>query len=813
VTSKTLRHLLMASVFGASLFGAPAFAQAAGDKADVIVVTGTRVADRSALDTVVPVDVVTSAQITQHGATDLNQVLATTLPSFNFPHPAATDGTDNIKPATLRGLAPDQTLVLLNSKRQHSSALVNLNGSVGRGAAAVDLNTIPTAAIGSIEVLRDGASAQYGSDAIAGVVNVLLKEEKSGGGVTVNFAQRDTEFDATLPALPAGATWTAPNKRHAHDGTATTVSAWQGVPIGDSGFLTVSGEYLTQDPTNRSLGDPRQQYATPSGGGFDARETSFNRIDGRYGDPENEQVTLFANGGYDTGKVNFYGWGGYQHRDAETASLWRRPSQSNNVPAIYPDGFLPFIQSTVNDYSFGGGAKFNWLDWKWDASLTYGENKIDYDVNHSLNASLGAASPTHFDAGGLDYNQWVANLGAVHDYNIGLASPLNVAFGFEGRQEFYKIRAGEPDSYRAGPIANQAGASNFPGFQPGNAVDVDRTAVAAYLDLEVNLLTKLLADVALRTEHYSDFGDTTNGKVALRYDFVDWFALRGAVSTGFRAPSLQQTWFTSTATVADSGLFLETGTFPASSSVSRSFGSQDLRPEKSTNASLGAVVRAGGFNFTLDAYQIWINDQILLSGNLPTSALPIAQRPAGIQQARFFINGVDTKTFGIDAVASYSLKSTPVGRFDFTLAGAYNNLDIIHLPRNNQFTSTVQIFDRVAQVRFEDGQPPYKVSFSTDWSYNNFSATFRATDYGGVKVPQSNAALDYELGSKTLIDLEGRYDFGDHFKFAIGAENLLDEYPTSAIPAVNTSGAIPYSQFSPFGFNGRLLYARVAYLW
>jgi iron complex outermembrane receptor protein len=319
--------------------------------------------------------------------------------------------------------------------------------------------------------------------------------------------------------------------------------------------------------------------------------------------------------------------------------------------------------------------------------------------------------------------------------------------------------------------------------------------------------------VAVRTEHYSDFGDTTNGKLALRYDFVDWFALRGALSTGFRAPSLQQSWFTSTATVSDSGLFLETGTFPASSTVARAFGSQDLRPEKSTNASLGAVVRAGGFSFTLDAYQIWINDQILLSGNLPTSALPIAQRPAGIQQARFFINGVDTKTFGVDAVASYSLKSTPVGRFDFTLAGAYNNLDIKHLPANNQFTPTVQVFDRVAQVRFEDGQPPYKVSFSTDWSYNNFSATFRATDYGGVKVPQSNQTLDYDLGSKTLIDLEGRYDFGDHFKFAIGAENLLDEYPDQAPPGVNTSGAIPYNQFSPFGFNGRLLYARVAYLW
>ncbi|HVY88512.1 MAG TPA: TonB-dependent receptor, partial [Hyphomonadaceae bacterium] len=541
----SLRAYLVSTAVGMSLFSSPAFAQqvAAGaapaDTRDVIIVTGTRVKDRSVLDTAVPVDVVTDEVLEQQGTTELSQALSQVLPSFNYPRPSLTDGTDNVRPATLRGLSPDQTLLMVNSKRRHATALVNLNGSVGRGSAAADLNAIPTSAIGSIEVLRDGASAQYGSDAIAGVINLRLREAHEGGGLTFTYGERDTDVEAKQVAPPANATWTVNSKRHVNDGETATAGAWAGFSLGENGFLTLSAELKAQDPTSRGVDDPRQQYPLIAGQ-FDPRERTINRLDTRFGDPELTQTTLFANAGLDTGAIHWYGWASYQNRDSTAASSWRLPSGSNNVPAIYPDGYLPFINSRVNDYSVAGGAKFTAFDWDWDASLVYGDNKIDYRTLHSVNVSLGANSPTDFYAGQLDYGQLVADLNVDREFNIGTFSPLNVAWGIEARRETYKIGRGDLASYQAGPFAGSPGASNFPGFQPDNEVDVDRTAVGAYLDLEVNLLTNLLVSGAVRTEHYSDFGDTTNGKVSGRYDFTPNFAIRGAISNGFRAPSLQQ---------------------------------------------------------------------------------------------------------------------------------------------------------------------------------------------------------------------------------------------------------------------------------
>lgn len=798
----------------AAIAGLPTFAQTASGPAeskDVVVVTGTRVANRSVLDTAVPVDVVIGSTVTQQGTTELAQALSQILPSFNYPRPSLTDGTDNVRPATLRGLAPDQTLVLLNSKRLHTSALVNLNGSVGRGSAAADLNTIPTAAIGSIEVLRDGASAQYGSDAIAGVINLRLREASHGGGATITYGERVTTVEAQQAAVPAGATWTVRNKRDVTDGKTATVSAWQGFALGDGGFLTVTGEYKTQDPTSRGVDDPRQQYALV-GGAFDPREKTINRVDSRFGDPDLDQLTFFANAGIDIKGVKWYGWSSYQDRDATAASSWRLPNGTNNVPAIYPDGYLPYINSKVTDYSVGGGAKFNFLDWDWDASLVYGDNKIKYRTEHSVNVSLGAASPTDFYSGSLDYGQLVGNLGAVKEFNVGFASPLNVAFGAEARQETYKIGRGELASYQAGTFPGSPGASNFPGFQPDNEVDVDRTAVGVYIDLETKIIQNLLASVAARAEHYSDFGDTLNGKLSLRYDFTPNFALRGAISNGFRAPSLQQSYFTSTATVINGGLFLETGTFPATSAVAKAYGARPLDAEKSTNYSFGGVAKAGAFTLTADAYQIDITNQILLSGNLPVSALPVAQRPAGISQARFFLNGVDSTVKGVDVVGTYGLNATPAGDFDFTLAATFNNYDITKLPSNNQFTPTVQIFDRQAQLRFEKGQPKDKYAFSTNWKRDAFAATFRATRYGEVLVPNNNSALDFKLNPKVVVDLEGRYAIGKHAEIAFGAENLFDEYPTN-VPASQVTTGLGFSSFSPFGFNGRLIYGRVNFTW
>lgn len=830
---------------------APAEPAASGEE---IVVTGTRVQGRSRLDTVAPVDIITADALTKAGTTEVNQALSYALPSFNFPRPAITDGTDTVRPATLRGLAPDQTLVLVNSKRRHATALVNVNGSVGRGSSAVDLNTIPSGAISSIEVLRDGASAQYGSDAIAGVLNVRLREAREGGSVTVSYGERVTTVE-TPTAAPTGnagsptPNWTMnPNqsKREVSDGRVITTSGWVGLPLTDSGYLTVSGEYKDQEPTSRGAPDARQQYALIAGA-YDPREQTINRLNSRFGDPELEQYTLFANAGIDLGGgAELYGWGSYQDRDAYSAGFWRRsvqaalpgtpPPASQNIVSVYPDGFLPLINPHVTDYEAAGGLRFDAAGWDFDASVVYGANEIEFGVVNTLNVSLGPTSKREFDAGTLTYSQLVGNFSAVRQVPVSfLASPLNVAAGVEARRETYEIEAGEPDSYRQGGYQVEPGrvavpgAQVFPGFQPINAVDEDRTAVGVYLDLEANLTDALLLSGAVRYEDYSDFGSSTTGKVAARYDFNDFFAIRAAASTGFRAPSLQQSFYGATATnfVNLPPLTpLQVLHVPATSSVARALGASPLKAEESDNFSIGAVARAGRFSATIDAYQIKISDRIVLTENLGAGstatdaairAIVQAANPS-VDAARFFINGVDTESFGVDIVLSYKLATDNAGDWEFTLGANTNQTNITKLPVQPAGVLPIGVapptlFGRVQQITLEDGQPKEKVTFATNWDYGWFGATFRGTYYGAVISPGTTPAGDIYLGQKTLFDLEGRFEVGKGLNFALGAENLLDEYPDATPASINTSGATAFSSYSPFGFNGRYLYARATYNW
>jgi len=582
-SSRTLAAIV-SSVLAAA--AAPAVMAAQGQKDDLenIIVTGTRVADRSATETAVPVDIVSAEALANVGVTELNQALSAALPSYNFPRPGLADGTDTIRPATLRGLAPDQTLVLLNSKRRHAASLVNVNGTIGRGAAAVDLNTIPTAAVGAIEVLRDGASAQYGSDAIAGVINVRLRDDTDGGDVTLSYGVRESSYEVPTGTPPAGATWSAPAKieRDVSDGETTTVSGWKGFSLGDAGFLTVAAEYKDQARTERDGWDYRQQYPLVNGA-FDPREQTINRFNAWYGEPELEQLTLFANAGYDLANgARLYGWASYQNRDARSAGFFRPARDPRNVIEIYPDGFLPIIAPEVTDYSLAGGATWNWGDWEMDTSLVYGFNEMEFTIENTLNRSLGPDSPTKFDAGGFDYDQLVFNFSGVRQYEVSwLDSPLNVAAGVEARQESYSISAGEPDSYRNGGVLlnglpTASGAQVFPGFRPENAVDEDRTAIGAYVDLEANVTEKLLASVAVRAEDYSDFGSNLSGKLAGRYDFTESFALRGSVQNGFRAPSLQQQYFATTSTNFINGVPYDITTFPATDPVAEALGAKPL---------------------------------------------------------------------------------------------------------------------------------------------------------------------------------------------------------------------------------------------
>jgi iron complex outermembrane receptor protein len=808
------RVILFAAASVATLLSTGAMAQtkgattaAAPSATDVeeLVVTGSRADPRSRLETLAPVDVVTAQTLQRRGSTELAAALAATVPSLDFPRPSNTDGTDSVRPVTLRGQGPDQTLVLINGARAHTSALVNLNGSVGRGSAAVDLNTIPEIAISRIEVLRDGASALYGSDAIAGVINIGLREADHGGGASVTYGEHVTDINF----FGAG-------DKKITDGGATTVEGWQGFKLGSDGYLTVSAEYRDQNHTNRSDVDPR----------FTPRV-----VDSQFGDGDVEEGTLYFNagkplGGGWEGKL----WGGGQMRHSETAATFRAANDSTqNILSVYPNGYLPLINTHSNDFTIGGALKGEIAGWKANFSLDYGWNNLKYGVENTLNPSLGPTSPHSFYAGQMTYDQTVGNADFNRDFDVGLAGPLNVAFGIEARDEQFKIGAGEPGSYQRGTVAPTLalGSRGFSGFTPANVVDKSRTNVGAYVALEGKLTDWFTGSAAVRQEHYSDFGDNTSGKLSGRIDVNPMLAFRGSAESGFRAPSLQQQYFTSTSILFINGIPFDTGTFPSISPTGKALGGVPLQPEKSKNYSLGAVFHSGGLEVTIDGYEINVDNRIVLSETLTGSATAAAGsnaavifnllQPFGASAARFFLNGVDTRTKGIDTVVRYRWVTDNFGTSDLSLAANTNNLKVTKTPVTQQTILPVptSLFARQAVLRFEDGTPKNKVTLQDDWSKDNWGATLRSTFYGDVLSPGTLAdgSADTHTGKRSVWDLEGRYTFPHEVTVSLGADNLFDAYPRQVPLALNTTGAAPFSSFSPFGFGGRFVYGRLSIQW
>lgn len=808
----SLRHLLLMAASAAACAGA-ANAQTAAPSDDStsveqVVVTGTRTPGRTRLDTIAPVDVISNQALARQGTgAELAQALSNLTPAISFPRPAITDGTDHVRPATLRGLAPDQTLVLINGMRGHVGALVNINGSIGRGSTAFDLNSIPTVAVERVEVLRDGASAQYGADAIAGVINLRLREARSGGGATLNWGNYNTTVE------------TARGERKAHDGMTLSVSGWQGLPIGEEGFLTVTGEYVIRHPTNRS------DYVDP------ASAPAYGRpiVLGRYGDPKLESKAIYLNAGLPVGETwSMYGYGGYQRRDTEAAATARTYNNSNNVPAVYPGGFLPIIATTIDDYNVAGGFKGDLGGFKTDLGVSYGKNSLDYTIKNTLNSTYGAASQKEFKAGGLDYDQFLVNLNMSKPFELGLIEPTNVAFGLEYRKETFQVHEGEPASYTKGPLAGAPVSQGFGGFRPSNVVDVSRHNVSAYVDLEGKLTEKLSFDVAGRYEDYSDFGSKVTGKISTRYDIDEALGVRAAISRGVKSPALQQQFFSYTATnnVATStgSILVESGTFTVNSPIAVALGAKPLKPEESMNYSAGFVFHTGPFELTVDAYQIDINDRIVLSENLPGPTTPAATAavinallaPYGVSAARFFLNGVETQTRGVDIVGRYRWDTAEAGRFDFTVAANFNGTEVKKTPGLPTITSVAQppfLFDRGNVKTYEQGTPNQKFVLNTDWQSGDWGATLKGTYYDSVLVPNNNAALDYETGNAWIVDLEGRYKLGPA-GLALGINNLFDQYPNKTPALINSpSGSIGFPGYSPFGFNGRYLYARVSVSW
>jgi iron complex outermembrane receptor protein len=784
-----------------------------------VVAVGSRVPNRTVTESPVPVDVIPEAVIQNVGLIETSQVLQRLAPSVNFPRTAINDGTDHVRPVTLRGLAPDQLLVLVNGKRRHNTALVHVNGSVGRGSTSVDLNAIPVSAIERMEVLRDGAAAQYGSDAIAGVVNVVLKRGER------------REATATFGRVQSNE-----NDREFTDGEHINLNGTWGVLLQQGGYITLNGEYRNRNRTNRAYPDQRTQYFAG-----DPRESQPDIISSWQGDGDSKDFGGFLNAAFPLGAggTELYAFGGITAREGLAAGFFRRANDARTVRALHPDGFLPEIGSDILDFSGAAGVRGNLGAWRWDLSSVYGGNSFGFSVQNSNNVTLGTNSPTEFDAGTLNFKQWTTNLDFSRGFDIGLRNPVNVAVGAEFRLDNYSIEAGEPDSYRDGgvrvidgPSAGSQGALGaqvFPGFRPTDEVDESRSNIAGYLDLETKVTDRFLLNVAGRVENYSDFGSTADGRVAARLELARGFALRGAAGTGFRAPSLGQSWFSATSTnfIVVNGVNtpFDVRTFPVSTGEAQLLGAEDLKPEESLNLSGGISLDLPfGLQITADYYAIDIDDRIVLSGNFTQQGVRdyfTSRGFTGVGGGRFFTNAIDTETRGFDIVASYGFLLGSSGQLRLTGGYNQNETEVTRIsstpPELAQFQST--LFDRTQVGLIEHGQPKNNINLTANLTLGALGVNLHNQRFGEVWQYNLNPDLDQEFSAKWVTDVDVSYKLMNRIRVAVGANNIFDVYPdewkdwsAGVNGALTTNGIYRYPGLtSPWGMNGRTVYVRLTY--
>jgi iron complex outermembrane receptor protein len=805
MSSSTARSQLPAlpvkTVIAASLiacFSLPMQAQAqqelpAEGELQSVVVTGTFAKNRRTIDSESPIDILTSRDLQSTGSAELATVLARLLPSMNFPRPTGADGSDAVRPAQLRGLSPDQTLVLVNGKRRYTSAVVNVNGTLGRGSAPVDLNAIPLAAIDHVEVLRDGAAAQYGSDAIAGVINIILKKGAAGGDIEVGYGQTQER-----------------------DGKQKSIKGSAGFALGNDGWVRVSAEVADRGPTNRAGRD----FSNPL-------EPRYGQVNLRYGDAESKPATVFINSEYHlSDNVDWYAFGGYGQRDTSAGATWRAGLVKNDKgvyvtrSSIFPEGFLPIQNSTLTDQSLVTGLRGEAAGWRWDASLNYGSNKFKLDLDNTVNFDLAAASPTHFYVGSLKNEQTVLNLDAAREFPVAYFSgPLTVAVGAEARHEKYTIGAGEQASYTG------SGSQGFAGFRPENAGSHSRHNESIYVNLEAEATKKLSGGVALRHERYSDFGNTTSAKGSARYSFTDALSLRGTVSSGFRAPSLAQQYYTITTTnfqvINGTNTAIETGTFAVNTPQARALGAQDLKAEKARNYSVGLQFQpTRNFTTTVDAYRIDIDDRILFSSNLILSTTLknlLAAQGTPVGAGRYFTNAVDTRTEGVDIVSTYRIDLQDKDRLDLTVAYNHNKTSVQKVADNPAIltANNLKLIDRQTIQRATVGSPKDKFSLAADYSFGIWNAHGVVTRYGSFIVPQNNALQDQHYDPQWVLDVSGSVKLGKNWRLVAGIDNVTNRYPDqiTSVGNLNNGGTQPYSGFAPNGFNGRYYYAKAGYSW
>jgi iron complex outermembrane recepter protein len=870
-----------------------------------IAVIGSR-SDRARtnIQTATPVDVISTKELKAFGQVDVSQILNYVAPSFSSNRQTVTDGTDHIDPASLRGLGPDQVLVLVNGKRRHTTALVNINGSVGRGSVGTDMNVIPVAAVERIEVLRDGAAAQYGSDAIAGVINIVLKKGYTGTSASLTYGSNLTTLNYN--------TGSGNVSKNITDGQVFQFDFSKGFRLGKEGSITFSGQYNDRGRTSRTGLDNVPTIYLGANGGFPttpagqdatvfrtkliaddaafATSRNYNRENMIYGNSSAQNYGIFANGSVPVDeKSEIYFSGGYTYRTGQGYGNNRIPVARNQQPLnadgsiYYQDGFLPGIQSDIYDKSLIGGYKTKIGEWSMDVSNVYGNNSFQFTVFNSGNASLpaGANQQSTFDAGKLSFTQNTFNLDFARNYQkIAGFNYINVALGGEIRIEKFKIMAGELNSYygaaiqRAtapliaggpsqGTTAAGPGSQVFPGYQPSDEIDRTRDNESLYADFEAEK-GKLLLGVAGRFENFSDFGATFNGKISARLQITDEIALRGAASTGFRAPSLHQRYFQNTSTQFINGLPSNTLTVNNDNDIARkTVGVDALRPEKSVNLSLGVTAKLGNSGtLTVDAYQIDINDRIVYSGAYSRAQLGItdATQFPGVNNVRFFANAVNTRTRGVDIVLTDRIL---IGDGKLTLSAAlnFNNNQVTSLnstalidavknndPANNPSTwYRTALFDRQQYALIESYLPKSKWNLSAAYSTGKLDVTFRTVRFGetqfknvtdpGAKKddgtfwntqfyrgPGGSAAIDQTFSAIWISDLVVGYHLSKSLYASVGANNIFDVYPDQIfIDYRNGLGSIDYNAgrdasnrgrllFQPNqgGYNGRFVFAKLS---
>jgi iron complex outermembrane receptor protein len=752
-----------------------------GQVKDVIVTTGTREVTKKALDSISPVDVITGAQLQQTGETTLRDALVKLAPSIGRQSMAWVAA--NLTSAfTLRGLGPNYVLVLVNGKRRHPTANMTTGEGPQQGSTGADIDLIPVGAIDHIEVLRDGAAAQYGSDAIAGVVNIILKSRNHGGSISTTDGQT-----------------------YQGDGLSSDGAADVGLPIGERGFAYLSADVQHKDHTVRS--------------GIDTQTNAQSNLS--LGDPSLDRQAVAVNAGYElTDDIELYGFGTFAHRDGESYQNYRLASVA---PTVYPFGFSPIVEVDENDYSATIGAKGNNLaGWHWDISSTLGGDNVDVGTVNNINLNLFNATgnaQSSFNLGRYQDSQWTNNLDVGRPITLPwLLAPSELSLGVEQRIETYEVGAAEAAAlYGTGTQALQ-GQSQL------SAGSYSRNVLATYIDLATHLSSKWQVDMAGRVEHYSDVGNTANAKLSTRYDFTPQVAVRGAVSTGFRAPSLAQEHYSSLTISPTTAI----GLLSNDSAAARALGAAPLKPEKSDNFDLGFVLRPlSNLDVTIDAYRIDIRDRIIegsaYSGQTAINALNEAglALPAGLSSVStyYFSNGVNTTTQGLDIAATYRTEFAVLGRIDWDLAANFNHTNVTHIGTDQNGTP---ILNAQTLGWITSATPSSKIVAGGNWLNGKWGASLHVTRYGstsseatyysGPNAYSTTNFYHFVNTPKYITDVEARYAVTKQLLIAIGAENLFNVHPSRMPADTVLNGALQYDAYaSAIGIDGGFYYVRAVY--